>query len=74
MKTLLPLLLALIGISMSSPSSAADSPATTMAAAAQTFLGALDAAQRAKAQLPFDSEERFNWFYIPKDRVGLPLK
>ena len=45
-----------------------------MAAAAQTFLGTLDAAQKAKAQLPFDSEERFNWFYIPKDRVGLPLK
>ena len=45
-----------------------------MAAAAQTFLGTLDAAQRAKAHLPFDSEERFNWFYIPKDRVGLPLK
>ena len=45
-----------------------------MAAAAQTFIGTLDAAQKAKAQLPFDSEERFNWFYIPKDRVGLPLK
>ena len=74
MKILLPLLLAMVGVSMSTPASAADSPATTMAAAAQTFLGSLDAAQKAKAQLPFDSEERFNWFYIPKDRVGLPLK
>jgi hypothetical protein len=74
MKTLFPLLLACIGVSMSSPASAADSPATTMAAAAQTFLGTLDAAQKGRAQLPFDSEERFNWFYIPKDRVGLPLK
>src|SRR5918994_1806312 len=74
MKTLLSLLLAFIGVSMSSSASAADSPATTMATAARTFLATLDAAQKAKAQLPFDSEERFNWFYIPKDRVGLPLK
>ncbi|HZA37210.1 MAG TPA: DUF3500 domain-containing protein [Vicinamibacterales bacterium] len=74
MKTLLPLLLAFTGVSMSIPASADDSPATTMAAAARTFLGTLDSAQKTKAQLPFDSEERFNWFYIPKDRVGLPLK
>lgn len=74
MKILFPLLVATVGVSMSTPTSAADSPATTMAAAAQTFLGTLDPAQKAKAQLPFDSEERFNWFYIPKDRVGLPLK
>ena len=74
MKILLPLLLVTVGISMSIPASAADTPATTMAAAAQTFLGSLDPAQKSKAQLPFDSEERFNWFYIPKDRVGLPLK
>ena len=47
MKTLLALL-ALIGVSMSTSVSAADSPATTMAAAAQTFLGTLDAAQKAK--------------------------
>ena len=74
MKTLLPLLLAFTGVSMSIPASADDSPATTMAAAARTLLGTLDPAQKTKAQLPFDSEERFNWFYIPKDRVGLPLK
>ena len=70
MNTLLRLLLALIGVSMSSSASAADPPATTMAAAAQKFLGTLDPAQKAKAQLPFDSEERFNWFYIPKDARG----
>ena len=74
MKTLLPFLVVLAGVSMSLRASADDGPATTMAAAAQKFLGTLDPAQKAKAQLPFDSEERFNWFYIPKDRVGLPLK
>ena len=25
-------------------------------------------------QFPFDSEERFNWFYVPREREGLPLK
>jgi hypothetical protein len=74
MKILLSLLFAMVGVVMSTSASAADSPAGPMAAAAQKFLGSLDAAQKAKAQLPFDSEERFNWFYIPKDRVGLPLK
>jgi len=73
MKTVLLMLLAIAGVTMSRSAFAADTPAT-MAAAAQKFLGALDPAQKAKAQLPFDSEERFNWFYIPKARVGLPLK
>jgi hypothetical protein len=74
MKILLPVLLAIAGVSMPIPALAADSPATLMAAAAQKFVGTLDPAQKAKAQLPFDSEERFNWFYIPKERIGLPLK
>jgi Protein of unknown function (DUF3500) len=46
----------------------------SLAQAAQTFLDGLNAEQKAKVQFPFDSDERFNWFYIPKDREGLPLK
>jgi hypothetical protein len=45
-----------------------------MAAAAQAFLASLDAAQRARAQRPFESGERFNWHYVPRARQGLPLE
>ncbi len=48
-------------------------PEAVMARAAGTFLGTLDAAQRAKVEFPFDSEERFNWHFIPRVRKGLPL-
>jgi hypothetical protein len=48
-------------------------PEMAMAGAAKTFLATLDDAQRAKVQFDFDSEERFNWHYIPRVRKGLPL-
>ena len=49
-------------------------PEVAMASAATSWLESLDAPQRAKAQWAFDSEERFNWHYIPRTRQGLPLK
>ena len=45
-----------------------------MAYAAHNFLASLTAEQTAKAVIPFNSEERFNWHYIPRPRLGLPLK
>jgi hypothetical protein len=45
-----------------------------MAVAARAFLDSLDEAQSAKARLAFEDAERENWHYIPKDRLGLPLK
>jgi hypothetical protein len=45
-----------------------------MARAATALLAALDATQRAKIQFAFDAEERFNWHFIPRTRLGLPLK
>jgi hypothetical protein len=53
---------------------AADSLSSELAASSKAFVGSLDETQRGKVQLAFDSDERFNWFYIPKDREGLPLK
>jgi hypothetical protein len=53
---------------------AADAIARELAEAATAFLGTLGTAERARVQLAFDSDERFNWFYIPKEREGLPLK
>jgi hypothetical protein len=48
-------------------------PEVAMARAADSLLATLDTAQKAKVQFPFDSEERFNWHYIPRARKGLPL-
>jgi hypothetical protein len=49
-------------------------PPPAMTAAARAFLDSLSADQKQKAQLPFDGGERFNWFYTPVARKGLPLK
>jgi hypothetical protein len=45
-----------------------------MAQAANTFLAALDSAKRVKANLPFNSAERLDWHFIPRERQGLPIK
>lgn len=42
--------------------------------AAADFLATLDAEQKQKAQLAFNSDERMNWHYIPKERKGLHYK
>jgi hypothetical protein len=51
-------------------------PEAQMADSARAFLATLDPAQRAKASIPFNSEERLNWHYVPKtgERKGLQLK
>lgn len=45
-----------------------------MLSAAKRFLATLDDPARSKALLPFASEERFNWHFVPKERAGLPYK
>jgi Protein of unknown function (DUF3500) len=55
-----------------------------MTECANRFLAALDANQRGKASILFDSDERMNWHFIPNnirvsvdslgDRKGLPLR
>src|SRR5258708_7473300 len=45
-----------------------------MTECANRFLAALDADQRGKASFPFDTDERINWHFIPKERKGLPLR
>ena len=49
-------------------------PSSTMLDAARTSLATLEPAQKSKAMLPFNSEERFRWFYTPVSRKGIPLK
>ena len=64
----------LIGLGVAAGVAQQARPETAMSRAAKEFLAALDDAQRAKAVFAFDSEERFNWHYIPRERKGLPLK
>ena len=45
--------------------------ASLMTECANRFLTTLDAGQRGKATFPFDTDERMNWHYVPKERKGL---
>jgi hypothetical protein len=45
-----------------------------MTECANRLLAALDSHQRGKASLPFDSDERMNWHFVPKERKGLSLR
>ena len=45
-----------------------------MTESATRFLAALDDNQRVKATFQFTDEERSNWFYVPIERKGLPLR
>jgi hypothetical protein len=49
-------------------------PGAVMAEAARNFQAALTPAQLAKAALPFESDERMNWYFVPRARQGIPLK
>ena len=49
--------------------------AARMSLAAQEFLAVSDDEKRSKIMLDFsDKSERTNWHYIPRDRLGLPLR
>ncbi len=48
--------------------------ASEMATAAQRFLRSLDPAQSGLAEMPMESEQRFDWHFIPRPRKGLPLR
>src|SRR4051794_810648 len=48
--------------------------AATMRDAALAFLAGLTSEQRARAAQPFGGAARLDWHYVPRERVGLPLK
>ena len=45
-----------------------------MSEAAQAFLDALTPEQRSAATFAFNSDDRFDWHYIPRERKGVSLK
>ncbi len=48
--------------------------AQKMRTATAAFIKTLDAAQRSQAAFTFESEERLNWHFVPRERKGLPVK
>src|SRR5262245_48554093 len=46
----------------------------SMSRAARALLATLDPPQVDKIKFAFNAEERFNWHYIPRTRLGLPFK
>ena len=73
MKHLLLTLIVLPGLAAATAAQTAPS-AFSMLDAGRTFLATLDSAQKSKTVYPFNSEERFRWFYTPVSRKGIPLK
>jgi Protein of unknown function (DUF3500) len=51
-----------------------ENTASRMAVAADRFVASLSKAQADKAVFPFESTERLNWHFIPRDRKGVPIK
>jgi hypothetical protein len=51
-----------------------DEAAADMTEGAGQLLRSLTPELKSQVSLPFDSDERFNWHYIPRDRKGVPFK
>ncbi|HEX8528503.1 MAG TPA: DUF3500 domain-containing protein, partial [Cytophagales bacterium] len=56
------------------PATRAAASSREMLRAARAFLATLSEEQRRTATYPFADEERFNWYFVPRDRKGLPLR
>jgi hypothetical protein len=51
-----------------------DRPDAAMTSAARALLATLSPDQLDRIRWPFDSDERFNWHFVPRERQGLSLK
>lgn len=69
-----PLFIALALASLAATSARAPHAGASMAKAAKNFLQGLSPAQRKKAQFPFDTDARYDWHFVPKERAGLTFK
>lgn len=52
----------------------AATPAADLATAVNAFLDGLDGSQRARATFAFDSDERWNWHFVPRERAGVSFR
>ncbi len=73
---LVPLVFVILAIVTAGAATMQDKAGQTasMAEAAQAFLDSLTPEQRSAAMFAFDSDDRFDWHYIPRERKGVPLR
>jgi hypothetical protein len=63
-----------IAFSLAASAHEKDEAGADMAQGAVQLMRALNPELKSQAVLPFDSDERFNWHYIPRDRKGVAFK
>lgn len=74
-KILIPVVIAAaVAAAVAGAVAGAQKPPAAMLSAARSFLESLPPELKQRAQFPFDSDERVNWYYVPRERLGLPLK
>ncbi len=71
-RTILIALSLMTGVTLVADSNGADDEPKA-AEAARSLLQALPESKRSQAQLPFESDERTKWNYVPMKRAGVPL-
>lgn len=69
-----PRFLLTLTLAVAAPFARAHEAASEMVAAANRFLGALNAEQKKEATYVLTDAERENWNFVPIERHGLPLK
>lgn len=75
MKALLLCLISILPLTAKESASGLATNSATTVTAVEAFLATLDAGQRTKAAMPFDSDARENYRYTPQEhRAGLPFK
>lgn len=74
-RLLRPIFVVCLGLTSLMPvKSQAHDAGTQMSAIARVFLASLAPEQKARAVFEFGAEERENWHFIPRERLGLPMK
>lgn len=69
------IVLAVMGALFAAQTTPTPSPGQAMITSAQALLKTLTPEQQQKIRYPYDSKERLNWHFIPKDdRKGVPLR
>ncbi len=71
---ILPISAVAVFIASAAPAARAHDVEAEMTIAAQRFLATLTPEQSAKASFKLEDAERKNWHFIPRARLGLPLK
>ncbi len=67
-------LIAVMGVGIAARAAGSSSPMELLIGSAHNFLASLSEEQKNRTLLPFESDERTNWNFVPLVRKGLPFK